>query len=249
MNIFKFKPKNKQIDSTQSTANDSAKYDGTKNMGVYLNLVSGLQAQVRDLRKDKWMWQLVGILALIGLVVMMPLKKTIPYFYEVDSSTGRVGISTRVVEELKVSDQNIAYFLRLWVARMLTINAATLKDGLPSAYKWTRGAAQTELDVWTDKEDRTAERIVKTPGLTRELLGKPNVSFNEDRTLAFVDVAYIEKVNGAERERRRKLLTLEFGLIMPKAGQRSAADAADDADNPLNLAITHFTISDLVVTK
>jgi hypothetical protein len=71
----------------------------------------------------------------------------------------------------------------------------------------------------------------------------PNVSFNEDRNLAFIDLVWIEKVAGVERERRRKLVTLEFGLIPPKAAERSARD---DADNPLGLAITHFTISEQV---
>lgn len=218
--------------------------DEKNGVGVYLQLVSGLEEQVSRLKKSNRMWQLVGVLAVVGLVVLLPLKERAPYFYEVNSDNGHVGLSTRVVEELKVSDKNVAFFLRVWVTRFITINAATLKEGLPSAYRWVRGAAQAEIEEWVEKEDKTTERIVRTPGLTRELLGIPVVSFNEDRTIAFIDFSYAEKLNGVERERRRKLMTLEFGMVTPKGGKSSAADAADDADNPLRIAITHFTIAE-----
>ena len=114
---------------------------------------------------------------------------------------------------------------------------------MPGAYRWTRGGAQTLLDEWTEKEDRTAERIAKTPGLTREILGVPTVSFNEDRTLALIDFVWLEKVNGVERDRKRKLLTVEFGV---GATRSQGNTASDDADNPLGLLITHFTINDQV---
>lgn len=234
---------------TNSKTPSPAQFDGTKAVGIYLKLVAGLEAQVRDLRKDKRLWQAVGVVSWGCLLMYQPLKEYIPYFYETNIESGSIGISTRVAKELKVSDKNTAYFLRLWVARLITINAATLKEGLPSAYKWTRGAAQTELDEWVGKEDKTTERIVKTPGLTRDLLGIPNVSFNEERSVAFIDVTYAERINGVETERRRKLLTLEFGMAAPKAGRRTAADVADDSDNPLSIAITHFTISEQMSTS
>lgn len=217
-------------------------HEGLTAAGVYNDLVDGLKQQVMDLRRDKAIWQLVGLLLLIGVLVMLPLRKRIPYFFETDSSTGRVTMTNRVAEELKVSDKNIAYFLRLWTARLTIINAATLKEGLPSAYKWTRGGAVRELDDWTEKVDKTAERIARTPGLTREILGVPNVSFNEDRTVAFIDFIWIEKVLGVERERRRKLLTVEYGAAPPK-------DDDQDPDNPLGLGITHWTLNDQVEAR
>jgi type IV secretory pathway component VirB8 len=215
--------------------------EGLQATAIYIDLVQGLKGRVASLERMNTLLAGLAIVALIGLVLLLPLKKRVPYFYEVDSGTGRVALSNRVVDELKVSDKNTAYFLRAWTARLVTINAATLKDGLPSAFRWTRGAAQTELDQWVDKVDRTAERIGKTPGLTRELIGVPTVSFNEDRNVAFVDFVWVEKVNGQETERKRKLLTLEFGLVPPKEGREEA-----DPDNPLGLAITHFTINEQV---
>lgn len=206
--------------------------------GIYQDSLAGMKQQIVDLRRNNALWQSVAVLAVVGLVLLLPLRKRVPYFFEVDSSTGRVALTNRVAEELKVTDSNTSYFLRLWVARLVTINAATLKDGLPSAYRWTRAGAQKELDDWVD-QDKTAERIAKVSGLTREILGVPTVSYNEEKTVAFVDFVWVEKVQGVERERKRKLLTLDFGLVPPKR-------ADEDPDNPLGIAITHFTLQDQV---
>jgi len=220
--------------------------EGLQATGVYLDLVSGLKRQVADLRMEKRLWQAVGLICLLGLIALMPLRKRIPFFYEVNSATGEVRRIGAVAEEVKISDKNAAFFLRIWATRLININAGTLREGLPAAYRWTRGSAQTALDEWTEKEDRTAERIAKTPGLTREILGVPTVSFNEERTIALIDLTWLEKVNGVERDRRRKLLTVEYGLDVIRKGTRSAAESIDDSDNPLGLVITHFTINDQV---
>ena len=99
--------------------------------GIYVDLVKGLKQQVADLRKDKAIaWGVTGLL-LLAFLIAGPLRQKIPYFIEVDSSTGRVGLSNRIAEKLTVSDKTQAYFLGLWTARVVTINAATLKDGLP----------------------------------------------------------------------------------------------------------------------
>lgn len=216
--------------------------EGLSAAGVYLDLVAGLKDRVCKLERDKslLLWG-IGLLVL-AQVVAGPLRKVVPFFYEVDTSTGAVARSARVVSEINVSDKNIAYFLRVWAARVVTINAGTLREGLPSAYRWTRAGAATELDSWTTKTDQTASRIGRTPGLTREILGTPTVSFNESKTVAFIDFVWLEKVNGVETDRRRKLITVEFGLL--SAAERVSSDALADDDNPLGLVITHFSIND-----
>lgn len=215
--------------------------EGVKASHVYIDLVEGLKSQVKNLQRDRqWLMALSVILAL-GLLISMPLKKVVPHFYEVDSSSGRVTSVGQVAERLNITDRNIAYFLRLWTARVVVINGTTLRDGLPGAYRWVRQGATTELDNWIENIDRTAERIGKTPGLTREILGLPSVSFNSEKTVALIDFVLIEKVNGIEKERKRKLMTVEFGLI----GDSTERSTADIDDNPLGLLITHFTVQDL----
>lgn len=231
---------NNQSKQTRPSAGTS---DGLLASAVYVDLVSGLKKQVLDLRRNNYILAAIAAICLISLILSLPLKKRVPYFFEVDTVSGRVGLTNRVAEELKVSDKNIAFFLRLWAARLVTINAATLKDGMPSAYRWTRGGGQTEMDRWTDETDKTAERIGKTPGLTRDLLGAPVISFNEDRNIAFIDLTWIEKVHGVEQNRKRKLLTVEFGLIPPS--NKRSDEEPDDPDNPLRIAITHFTITEV----
>jgi type IV secretory pathway component VirB8 len=218
---------------------------GVKAKDVYVDLLAGLKKQVADLRRDKLFLQLIALVAVVGIVVLLPLHKRVPYFYEVDSSTGRVALTNKVANELKVSDSNISYFLRVWTARMVTINSGTLREGLPSAYKWTRGSASRELDDWTVNEDKTAERIARSPGLSRNILGSPTVSFNEERNIAFIDFVWIEKIDGVETKRQRKVLTLEFGLAPAKRSEQEP----EDPDNPLGIAITHITLNDLVSSK
>ena len=83
---------------------------GLKATGIYIDLVQGLKQQVTDLRRDKAIaWGVSGAL-LVAFLIAGPLHKRIPYFLEVDSSTGRIGLTNRVAEELKVSDKNTAYF-------------------------------------------------------------------------------------------------------------------------------------------
>lgn len=216
--------------------------EGLNATGVYLDLVAGLKDRVIKLERNNniLLWFLA--LLIVSHIAAGPLRKVVPFFYEVDTSSGRVAASNRVLSELSVSDQNIAYFLRVWAARVVTINAGTLREGLPGAYRWTRGGAATELDVWTEKTDQTAVRIGRTPGLTREILGTPTVSFNQSKTVAFIDLVWLEKVNGVETDRRRKLITVQFGLL--SAAERVQANALSDDDNPLGLVITHFSIND-----
>ncbi len=220
--------------------------EGLKAAGVYVDLINGLQKNLADLRRTNIIYAAIAVLAVGGLVTVTPLRKIVPFFYEVDSSTGRISVSGTVAQELNVSDANIAYFIRLWVTRVVTINAATLKENLPNAYKWTRGSAQAELDDWTEKTDKTASRLSKNPGLTREIVGIPTVSFSEGRSIAFVDFVWAEKVNGVEVDRRRKLMTLEFGLLSPTITAKDAKEALQSTDNPLGLAITHFTLNDQI---
>ena len=207
---------------------------------AYFTLLAQCRAHIRSLQRNNSVWMGSTVLLLVALVMLFPLQKRIPFFYEADSCTGNLSLSHRVVEEMTWSDQQIAYFLRLWAARVVTINAASVKEGLPSAYKWLRGGAQQELDDWVDKTDKTLEKISKHPGITREIVGLPTVSFNEDRTVAFIDFVWVEKVGGTETERKRKLLALDFGTVKPKR------EADMDPDNPLGLAITHFTLQDVV---
>jgi len=218
--------------------------EGLQAASVYINTLAALQDSVHRLaRINRGLMLFVGLL-ICCLLVLLPFKKVVPFFYEVDASTGRVSASGKVAEELKVSDKNIAYFLRLWTARLVTINASTLKTGLPGAYRWTRSSAPAELDTWIEKTDQTANRIGRIPGLTREILGTPVVSFNADRSVAFIDFVWIERINGVETDRRRKLLTLEFGTVAENKSLGAGQISTDDHDNPLGLVITHFTIND-----
>lgn len=76
--------------------------EGLTATGVYLDLVNGLKDRIAKVERDKAV--LLGLVAVLatGLVASLPLRKVVPFFYEVDSSTGRVSASSRVAQELRV---------------------------------------------------------------------------------------------------------------------------------------------------
>lgn len=213
--------------------------EGLKASKVYADLVAGLQAENANLRATNRRTWLISAVLTGGFIGMAFTRKRVPYFLEVDGTTGRVAASNRTAEEFKPKENNISYFIREWVYLVILMNASTLKESLPKAITWTRGAATNELDDWILNVDKTASRMSTTSGLSREIVGTPTVSYNESGKVAFVDVIWLERVNGVEIRRQRKLLTLEFGFV-----EDMAVDI--QAKNPLGLAITHFTISDQI---
>jgi type IV secretory pathway TrbF-like protein len=213
--------------------------EGIKASKVYADLVAGLQAENAHLRATNRRTWLVSAVLAGGFVGLALTRKRIPYFLEVDGSTGRVSASNRVAEEFKPKEANITYFIRKWVYWVILMNAST-KDNQVKAITWTRGAATNELDDWVLNIDKTQARMATTAGLSREIVGLPTVAYNESGKVAFVDVTWIERINGLETRRQRKLLTIEFGLL--------DGDLTNDplGENPIGFVITHFTISDQI---
>ena len=64
--------------------------EGLSASGVYLDLVAGLKDRVSKLERDKTLllWG-IGLLV-IAQVAAGPMRKVVPFFYEVDTSTGAV---------------------------------------------------------------------------------------------------------------------------------------------------------------
>lgn len=213
--------------------------EGVHAQGIYVDVVAGLRAENRHLKTTNRRSWLLSLMLGAGLVGMALTKKSKPYFLEVDPTTGKVSATNRVAEEFKPKDVHTAYFIREWINWVFLMNAST-KSNLTKAYGWTKGSATNELDDWALTHDKTAARMATVPGLSREISGLPTVSFNEAGKVAFIDVVLVERNNGIESRRQRKLVTLEFVLM------GSEAPASQLADNPLGLVITHFTIADQV---
>jgi hypothetical protein len=76
--------KKKAADSTVASGTP----EGLTATGVYVNMVEGLRQQARDLRRNNTLLLGICLILAVALLLVLPLRKRIPYFYEVDSATG-----------------------------------------------------------------------------------------------------------------------------------------------------------------
>lgn len=174
-----------------------------------------------------------------ALIVQSTHSGPRPYFVEHDEKTGAVWVSDRYAETWSATAANKRYFLVKWASRVFTIEADsqdTLTRQIPAAISWTSGAATRELETYITVTDPVAQRVVQTPGLTREFI-ENSTSFSPDGQVAYLIFTLIESVNGKPAAPRQMLLTISF-LLAPET-----LKPGDEKDNPIGLRITHFSIT------
>ncbi|KVD99676.1 hypothetical protein WI91_02470 [Burkholderia vietnamiensis] len=174
-----------------------------------------------------------------ALVQMAQNSGPKPYFVEHDEKSGAVWVTDRYAKEYSPTAANNRYFLNKWATRVFTISPDsqdTIQKQIPMASGWTSGAATNELNTYTLKTDPIAQRVVVTPGLTREYI-ENSTSFSPDGHVAYIICTLIESVNGKPGAPQQKLLTVNF-LTDP-----SLLKDGEDKDNPIGLRITHFTVT------
>ncbi|MDR8398464.1 MULTISPECIES: VirB8/TrbF family protein [Paraburkholderia] len=174
-----------------------------------------------------------------ALIVQSTHSGPRPYFVEHDEKTGAVWVSDRYAEAYSVTAANKRYFLVKWASRVFTIEADsqdTLTRQIPAAFGWTSGAATQELETYITVTDPVAQRVVQTPGLTREFV-ENSTSFSADGQLAYLIFTLIESVNGKPVHPKQMLLTASF-LLAPET-----LKPGEEKDNPIGLRITHFSLT------
>jgi type IV secretion system protein VirB8 len=174
-----------------------------------------------------------------ALIVQSQHSGPKPYFVEHDEKSGAVWVSDRYARKYTPDSANKRYFLVKWASRVFSIEADsqdTLTRQIPAASAWTSGAATRELERYVTQTDPVAQRVVETPGLTREFI-ENSTSFSPDGQQAYMIVTLIESVSGKPVRPRQLLLTLNF-LFAPEQLR-----AGEEKDNPLGLRITQFTIT------
>jgi type IV secretory pathway component VirB8 len=189
---------------------------------------------------------LVATLAGIALVEaatimqMMPLKERVPYFVEVEQTTGRVAPSDRAAKTFVADENNKRYFIKDWVQAMFSIDPARTKAILlPRAKTMTRGKATNQYSEWLDR-DQTLFRMVEDSELSRSI---------ELRSISFVpgaeNVAIIRALFHTEgkyggRKTEGKVITATFALVPPETDEEILR-------NPIGLFITEFNVDSEVV--
>ncbi|MFP3562923.1 VirB8/TrbF family protein [Paraburkholderia sp. SIMBA_030] len=174
-----------------------------------------------------------------ALIVQSSHSGPRPYFVEHDEKSGAVWVSDRYAETYSVTAANRRYFLVKWASRVFTIEADsqdTLTRQIPAASGWTSGAATQELETYITVTDPVAQRVVQTPGLTREFI-ENSTSFSPDGQVAYLIFTLMESVNGKPTHPKQMLLTISF-LLAPET-----LKPGEEKDNPIGLRITHFSLT------
>lgn len=177
---------------------------------------------------------LIALFEGLALWQLIPLRERVPYLAEWDETEGKFRETGqfRPLSPETVQQRQIDFHARNWTRWILTIDSQT-KSNLERASTWVRGAGVNELVDWIEHRDRPGERQAKDPDYTRSIEKKIAITYGQGKTL-FLHLELVERRRGVETTRLKKLLQIDYDLV---------PDQYSD-DNPIGLAIIHFTIGD-----
>lgn len=182
----------------------------------------------------------VGILVVVfgqtvAIMQMLPLKERVPYFIDVETSTGRVTIADRVAHEFKPHDLNIKYHLKTWAENLYTLDSAlTQKHLLPAAAVMLRGKARDQYRTWLD-EERPIERLQDSPPPYRSAEVISINFLTADDRVALIRIRAKER-NGSLLKESQYSITAHY-VIAPPVSEEEAYK------NPIGLYVTEFNVS------
>ncbi|HEX7325385.1 MAG TPA: type IV secretion system protein [Rhodanobacteraceae bacterium] len=217
---------------------------------VKLTPPSGLGVREQDLDVRKLMRAVVlrlsGVAIAAGLAIaalaftfmlIMPLKRSVPYVVHVDNQTGQVSVpTTQVVQRFRPQWINKAYFLRNWIVDLLTINQyTTVAIDDPAAQAFLRGSnAISEYNSFR-ASDNTFVRLAKNPALVRTVNIQSLEPVAGTKNMAVAQVQTTTHTHGHVRVTNR-LITISYVFI-------NSTDPATLHQNPIGIYITDFQIS------
>lgn len=199
-------------------------------MQRYLNEVEAPRAENRRYLGVIALLAMTSLTLAIGLAITAPLKEKVPYFVEVESTTGRVDVSNQVAKAFEPTEASVRYFVGRWVVDTFTIDEASRSQRLPASYALMRGAA---VDQWRrlilEGEDPIGK--LDSNALYRrnvEIVAPPQVVSDSS---IIVRIALVE----GRRVVARKQVSLRFALIPPETDE-------DLLRNPIGLWLTDFGV-------
>ena len=189
------------------------------------------------IERNRWFvgFTIVGVWAVsmtIAVIVMLPLKESIPYVIQVESS-GKVTGDPVKVQKWEADDKVKRYFLTTWVQKLLTVDVGLSLTYLKEAHSVTRGKAQAEFLDFI----KTTKPLGKLSedGTFNQQASVLSVSFVSE-SVAVIRVALKTRSNREQEEKtEKKVVTLHFAFDPPKEIEQIQA-------NPIGLFITHFQI-------
>lgn len=174
----------------------------------------------------------VNVMLALALLAAVPLKERVPYFLEVERSTGRVEVSNTEAMRFSPDDANIRYFLRQWVIDTYTIDEATRSKRLPASYSLLRGGAVAQWERLILQGEDPIGKLSKNPAYRRnvEIVAPPQIVADGS---AIMRIALVEGRSVVAR----KQVSVRFALIPPK-------DDKEIMRSPIGLWITDLGVVD-----
>ena len=174
----------------------------------------------------------------IVLVMLMPLKRAVPYVVQVNKTTGEVSVPVdQNVAQFNPTWTNTQYFLRRWIDDMFTINQyLTVNVTDPRAQAFIRGGnAISEYKAFRS-DDHTFDRLVSDPSMVRDvkILTLTKVAGTKNGVVAQVSLTTHAK---GHVKTVTKLVTIYYIFL-------HSSDIQTLRTNPIGLYITDFKVSD-----
>lgn len=179
---------------------------------------------------------LAAVAACGALLLLMPLKQTVPYVVDVNKTTGEVTVPAQSEwAEFKPDWAIESFFLRRWVSDLFTINQYTMQTTDPRAQAFLRGSnAIAEFKAFRE-QDQTYTRLAQNPTLVRNVTVKSLTPIAGTNNGAVADVE-LTTLSGGNKTVDHRLVTLYWVILKP-------SDVSEARDNPVGIYITDFRIS------
>lgn len=202
-----------------------------------LNTRKLMQYVSRSLIKISVMSSACAVVAVVTLLMVLPLKQSVPYEVEVNKNTGEVSIPANQMA-VKFTPQwvNSAFFLRRWVEDLFTINQyLTVSIDDPRAQEFLRGDnAIAEYKAFRDS-DKTFDRLAANPSLVRSVDVESITPVAGTKNGAIAQVQ-LTTHNGGITKVEDVIVTIYY-VFLPTQDQASLRK------NPISIFVTDFKIS------
>jgi type IV secretory pathway component VirB8 len=217
----------------------SSKFDELGNMPTVMNprerrTFSDL---VSESRVQAARWFLIAviegvvIMALcVGIDLMTPLVKTVPYMVKIDADSGQVLAKPVAAEPFVVEPRFVAAEARSFVRNLMSIDPFLTRRDLERASTRVVGKASAEFKEFLLTE-RPFERMAKTPGLIRTT--EINSADASQKNIVFVFAQTSERISVGAPIVTKWRFTIHYLLD-------TTLDQKGFEENPLGFVITHF---------
>lgn len=165
----------------------------------------------------------------IAINTMLPLKQMMPYFIESDGKSGSVAVSTRVAREFKPDQNNVAYFVKIFIRDLLTIDSRlTTELYFPEASAMVRGNALQQIRQYI-VDNKVLDKIASDPNFKRDVKLISVPSFISDGVV----LARYQLSN----DPKRYAMTLHYAFVLPTTDEERLR-------NPIGFYITDLVINE-----